>query len=77
MDSSVVAGDTEQAGVRVEVDAVDDGRVGSSSQLTQQGSVQDIEYTDQGSFTTCCCYLCALIKKTIIKTYNYVIIIFF
>lgn len=39
MDSPVVAGDTEQAGVWVKVDAVDGGRVGSSSQLTQQGSV--------------------------------------
>ena len=39
MDSPVVAGNTEQTGVWVKVDAVDCGRVGSSSQLTQQGSV--------------------------------------
>lgn len=47
MDGPVVAGHTQQARVRVEVDTEDLGGVGAATKLTQEVAVPNVKHSDQ------------------------------
>ena len=62
MDGPVVAGHAEQAGVGVEVDAVDGGRVGAASQLDHQAAAAHVKHPDERPLHTGCGQPCPCVQ---------------